>query len=55
MDLRSADGIVRTLLRTAQPHVVIDALREVIGTREAIKSVWGSLLFVDVCKTAGRR
>ena len=47
LDLQSADGVVRTLLRTAEPGAVIDELRQIMGTDEAVKSVLGSLLFVE--------
>lgn len=47
LDLQSADGVVRTLLRTGEPGAVIDELRQIMGTDEAVKSVLGSLLFVE--------
>lgn len=47
LDLQSAEGVVRTLLRTSEPFHVVDALREVMGTDQAVKSVLGSLLFVE--------
>ena len=47
LDLQSADGVVRSLLRTAEPVSVIDELRQIMGTDEALKSVLGSLLFVE--------
>ena len=47
LDLESAEGAVRTLLRTAEPHSVVEGLREVFGTDEAVKSMLDSLLWVE--------
>jgi hypothetical protein len=47
LDLQSADGAVRKLLRTADPATLVERLRAVVGGEDALKSVIGSLLFAD--------
>ena len=47
LDLQSADGVVRQLLRRTEPDVVIDELNRVLGADDAVRSVLSSLLFVD--------
>jgi hypothetical protein len=45
LDFQSPEGIVRTLLRTSEPLSVIEDLRDVMGTDQAVKSTLGSILF----------
>jgi hypothetical protein len=51
LDLQSTDGVVRTLMRTAGPASVIGQLQDIVGGQQAMKSVLGSLLFVEELTT----
>jgi len=46
-DLQNADGSVRTLLRTEEVSRIVDRLVAVLGSEEALKSLLGSLLFLE--------
>jgi len=47
LNLRSANGVVRTMLRTAEPLSVVKRAKEILGNVQTIKAVIGSLLFAE--------